>query len=188
MVYFPEADSYLLSGVIEKFLKSLNPDKKKKMKVLDMGSGSGIQAETCLKNGIFGENLLAVDIDDEAVKIIKLKGINVIKSDLFNKIKEKEKFDLIVFNAPYLPEDKDEPKDSRLATTAGKKGYEIILKFLKQAKIHLNKDGKIFLLFSSLSQLKVILEYAGKICYRNKLIAEKSLFFEKLFVYEFFEE
>jgi HemK-related putative methylase len=185
MVYEPAEDSYLLSRVIVNYLKDINKNKKNKLKVIDIGSGSGILAETCLNNGINRENILAIDIDEEAVKTLKLKKIHVIKSNLFNKINKKNKFDLIVFNAPYLPEDADEPENSRLATTAGKKGNEIILRFLKQAKEYINETGSIFLLFSSLSKPEEILSSAEKLKYEFKLIAEEKLFFEKIFVYEF---
>lgn len=189
MVYLPAEDSFLLAKEIEKYLNNLNKTEKRKIKILDVGTGSGIQAQTAIYSGVLTKNVLAVDVDKQAIKMIKAKGIKVIESDLFSKIKKIKKrtqtFDLIVFNAPYLPEDKEEPLNSRLATTAGKKGYEIIIRFLKEAKTHLNKNGKIFLLFSSLSKPRIILSYAKKIGYKNQLLCQENLFFEKLFVYEF---
>ena len=177
MVYSPQEDSYLLSKAIKEYILHL---KNKDITVLDMGSGSGIQAQTCLDSGIKKENILAADIDKEAIKVIKKKNIRVIHSNLFEKIKSK--FDLITFNPPYLPEHKyDKAKD----TTGGKKGYETVLRFLKSAKLHLNKKGVIFLLFSSLSDSNFILEYALKQGYKAKKLSEESLFFEKLYVYKF---
>jgi release factor glutamine methyltransferase len=177
MVYSPQEDSHLLGKEINKYISNL---KNKEIKVLDMGSGSGIQAQTCIRAGIKKENILSVDVDKDAVKFLKKKGINAVYSDLFSKIKEK--FDLILFNPPYLPEHKhDKAKD----TSGGKKGYETILRFLKQAKSHLNKKGIILLLFSSLSDPNVILEYALKQGYKSNKLSSESLFFEKLYVYEF---
>jgi len=177
MVYSPQEDSYLLGKEVKKYLLHL---KNKDRKVIDMGSGSGIQAQICLKLEIKKENILCVDIDKEAVKFIKNKNIKTIQSNLFNKVRSK--FDLIIFNPPYLPEHKyDKKKD----TTGGKKGYETILRFLKQAKSHLNKKGAILLLFSSLSDPNFILEYALKQKYKPEKLIEKNLFFEKLFVYKF---
>ena len=105
-------------------------------------------------------------------------GFDCIYSDLFSNIKEK--FDIIIFNPPYLPEDKNnkEDRESKLATTGGKKGSEIINRFLQQAKKHLTKDGKIFLLTSSLTKNINWLDY------KKKLIAKKKLFFEELMVWE----
>ncbi|MFH1053229.1 MAG: hypothetical protein V1740_02315, partial [Candidatus Woesearchaeota archaeon] len=73
---------------------------------------------------------------------MKKSKLNAIRSNLFSNINKTNRFDLIIFNPPYLPEDKREPKDSRLNTTAGKKGYEIVIKFLQKARKYLRKDGK----------------------------------------------
>ena len=189
MVYSPEEDSYMLEKEVAKYINKLSKKQKQKIKairVLDMGSGTGIQALACIRDGIKKENLICADIDSEAIKLLKKQKLNPIKSDLFSNIKNKgkNKFDLIIFNAPYLPEDKngfDKGKD----TTAGKKGNEIILRFLREAKDFLSQDGKILLLFSSLSKPKAILSYAKWLGYKAEKLAEKKLFFEKLFVYAF---
>jgi len=180
-IYEPAEDSFLLSEEIKKYLKN----KDKEIKILDMGSGSGIQAKTCRDLGF--KNILCADIDPEAIKHFKKLKFRSIKTNLFSKIKKSKenKFDFIIFNPPYLPENELEPKDSRLATTGGKKGYEIIIKFLKQARSYLTKDGAILLLFSSLSQPKTIKSEAKKLGYTIKELSSQKLFFEELFVYLF---
>ena len=173
-IYEPAEDSYLLNETLKEFLKN----KDKNIKILDIGSGSGIQAKTCKKLGF--KNILTADINKEAVKYLKKQGFKSIYSNLFSRIDKKQKFDLIIFNPPYLPEDKyDEEKD----TTAGKRGYELILKFLRQAKLHLNKEGVILLLFSSLSKPEIINDYATKMKYKLKLLKKQKLFFEEIYVY-----
>ena len=178
-IYQPAEDSYLLSNTLKKYLNG----KSKGIKILDMGSGSGIQAQTCKNLGF--QNITTADINPEAVKHLKKQGFNIIQTNLFSNINKKNKFDLIVFNPPYLPLDKREPKESQIATTAGKKGYEIIIKFLKQAKNYLNKNGTILLLFSSLSQPKILLAKAKGLAFGIKLLNKENLFFEELFVSEF---
>jgi len=173
-IYQPEQDSYLLKKSLIKYLKN----KSKSFKILDMGSGSGIQALTCRELGF--KNILTADINLDAVKHLKKQKLTAIKSNLFSNLKNK-KFDLIIFNPPYLPESK---YDKQLDTTSGKKGYETITKFLKQAKKHLNKQGSILLLFSSFSQPKIILQRAEKLEYDIKLLDKNRIFFEELFVYE----
>lgn len=174
----PFEDSYLLSKELELYLKNLE---NKNIKILDMGSGSGIQAKTCSSLGIKKSNILCADINQETIELLKKQKFKTIHTDLFKKIKAK--FDLIIFNAPYLPEDK---YDRKADTTAGKRGYEIILKFLKQAKQHLNKEGAILLLFSSLSKPNIILKTAKKLDLKSKKLTEENMgFFETLFVYEF---
>ncbi len=165
MIYQPAEDSYLLQKQVKIYAK-------KGMKVLDMGTGSGIQAITAKEQGA---DVLAVDINKEC---LNLKNIKTLRSNLFEKVKGK--FDLIIFNPPYLPEDKREPEDSKLATTGGKKGNEIIIKFLKQAKNHLEENGKILLLFSSLTpNMKIILKG-----FKTKKLSEEKIPYETLYVYE----
>jgi len=181
MVYLPAEDSYLLEKELKSYLEKLDKEEKNKLKVLDMGSGSGIQALTCIKEGIKKSNIIAADLDKESIKLLKSKKLKTIHTNLFSKVVGK--FDLIIFNAPYLPSDK---YDNNLDTTAGKRGYETIIKFLRQAKLHLNKQGNILLLFSSLSKSKIILKEARKLKYNSEKLSEQGMgFFERLYVYKF---
>lgn len=172
-MYIPREDSFLLQQVLKKYLKK----EDKKIKIIDMGTGSGIQAEACILLGF--KNVLAVDIDKEAVNFTRKKlKIKSVKSNLFEKVKDK--FDLIIFNPPYLPEDKnDKEKD----TSGGKLGDETIIKFLIQAKSHLTKEGNILLLLSSYTPRKRINKIM-KSSYKVKKPAEKKFFFEKLEVWK----
>ncbi|MGV8152336.1 MAG: HemK2/MTQ2 family protein methyltransferase [Candidatus Nanoarchaeia archaeon] len=179
MIYQPEQDSYLMQEAVKNHLKDQT---NKNLKILDMGCGSGVQAQTCIDEGF--DNVLALDINPESINHLKSKGINAIQSDLFSNISKENRFDLIIFNPPYLPLDKREPIESRLATTAGKKGYEIIVKFLKHAKHYLKSNGKILLLFSSLSKPKVILKHAKDLGYTCKKLSSVKVDFEELEVYE----
>jgi release factor glutamine methyltransferase len=169
-IYSPAEDSYLLQEVLEKEIPKFVPT----IKVLEVGAGSGNNLEKLKSLGV--KNISSCDINPKAVKKCKSLGFSCIESNLFEKIKGK--FDLIIFNPPYLPEDKREEKISRIATTGGKKGSEIINKFLKQAKKYLNKNGKIFLISSSLTK------GINWNCCKKKLISRKKIFFEELRVWE----
>ncbi|MDD4878028.1 MAG: methyltransferase [Candidatus Nanoarchaeia archaeon] len=167
-IYEPSDDSYLLEKHVNKYAKG---------KVLEVGTGSGILAKAAFKKT---KDVLAVDINPESVKHVKSLGIKAICSDLFANVEGK--FDLIIFNPPYLPFERKEDRETALQVAGGKKGHEIIKKFLKQAKKHLEKNGKILLLFSSLSgDIEGIM---AKEEYKFRKIDEKPLFFEKLLVYE----
>ena len=172
LVYESAEDSYLLESIISKYVRGKS--------VADIGTGTGILAKKAKKSG--AKSVTAIDINLEAIKKLKKEEIKAIESDLFTKVKGK--FDLILCNPPYLPEDKREDKESQKATTGGKKGDEFILKFLNQAKNHLKSDGKILLLISSLTPRKRIINLLKKNKLKRKLIASKKLFFEELYVWE----
>jgi len=169
MIYDPEEDSFLLAKYVDKFAKG---------KVLDLGTGSGIQAETALRHT---KDVLAVDIDKESVNYVKKKKIRAIISDLFSNIKEK--FDLIIFNPPYLPEEKLEDDESRKITTGGKYGYEILERFFSQASKYLNKNGKILIVFSSLTRKNKIDKIIKNYNFKFKLLEGQKMFFEKIYCY-----
>ncbi len=165
MIYEPAEDSYLLQEQVKKFAKS-------GMKILDIGTGSGIQAETAKK---IGAKVLAIDINKECVEFTRKQGIETIQSDLFANVSGK--FDLIIFNPPYLPEEPLEPEDSALSTTGGLEGSEILNRFLEKAKDYLNKGGKILIVVSSLTK------GINKEGYNFKKLSEQKIDFEKLITY-----
>lgn len=173
-IYQAAEDSYLLAEEVKKFIKKNNPEK-----ILDMGSGSGIQAQTAINGGANPKNIVLADINPEAIKILKKRfsKSKIIKSDLFSKIKDK--FDLIIFNPPYLPIDEyDKERD----TTGGKKGSEIINKFLILVHKSLKKKGRILLLVSNLTKG---LNFKG---YHKKMLSKSNLFFEELYIYVLWEK
>ncbi len=170
MLYEPREDSELIKRHIKTHARGT---------VLDMGTGTGILAVEARK---FTDKVYAVDIQDVALNHCKkhLNGITVIKSDLFKNI-PKIQFDLILFNAPYLPSDPNDPDPS---LDGGKKGYELIIKFLKQAKPFLKKDGPILLLCSEFSQPKVIEKEIKKLKYAFSIIDKEGFDFESLYLYK----
>lgn len=157
-MYQPAEDSYLIKKHIKHYAKGLT---------LDIGTGSGILAKEALRYS----KVIATDISDEALTYCKskYKNITFIKSNLFQNIKQK--FDLIIFNPPYLPYSKD--KNQELSSPF------IIQRFLKQAKNHLKPNGKILLLFSSLTNLNIS-KFPE---YNFKLLEKQHYFFEDLYLY-----
>ena len=172
MIYNPREDSFLLEKEVKKYSKGKS--------FLDIGSGSGIQAEAAKDAG--AKSILCADINNEALKELKKQGFKTRKSDLLSNIKGK--FDIISFNPPYLPDNKKEDKESKLATTGGKKGDEIILRFLKNVKSHLNKNGIILLVLSSLTPKKRVLALLKKQSLKYKILSSQKFFFEELQVWE----
>jgi len=186
-VYEPAEDSYLLANVLKKNFSA----KDNELKFLEIGCGSGIQIKTLLEIGIKKENISCCDINPLAVEKCKEICVDCFVSNLFENVKDTQgrtpknnkflqgaKYDVIIFNPPYLPVDKNEPEESRLATSGGKKGSELVNKFLKSAKKYLKENGMIFLLTSSLTQ---DVDFGG---YEMEILAKKKLFFEELFVWK----
>ncbi len=175
-VYQPSDDSYLLQKYVESYSKVDS--------VLDLGTGSGIQAITASK---YAKNVTAVDINPHAIKYARknaegIKNIKFIESDLFSKVKGK--FDLILFNPPYLPEEQDGEIEKDVALVSGKNGLEITEKFLDKASCFLNADGKMLLISSSFAKQELILEYAKRNLLEIKVLEKKHVFFEDMILYE----
>lgn len=171
MIYEPREDSYLLLKYVKKYSFG---------KVLDVGTGSGILAEEALKSKRVS-SVFAVDISKEAVDYVSSKGISAKVSDLFSAVKGK--FDTIIFNPPYLPLDENEDKESSTITTGGKSGYELIEKFFKRVKNHLNENGLVLIVFSSLTNKRKVLDIMEKSGFKFKLIGKKKIPFEWLYAY-----
>lgn len=171
-MYQPQEDSWLMAEHLAKVIKN-----ERSKTFLDMGCGSGILSKTAIDSGIRKDNITAVDIDEDAIKETKKLGVYAMKSDLFEFVEGR--FDLIAFNPPYLPADEhDKEKD----TTGGKEGWEIIEKFLSQAKHYLTKNGRILLLFSSLTGRERVENLINDYGFTFKELARKKLFMEELYL------
>jgi release factor glutamine methyltransferase len=174
-IYQPAEDSFLMKEVLEKEVPPLlkrNPH----LKFFEIGSGSGINLTTAKDLGV--KYIQACDTDLDSMKYCRLKlGFDCVKQDLFGEDFPTH-YDLIIFNPPYLPEDPKEPEESKLATTGGKKGSEVVNRFLTEAKNHLTSKGRILLLTSSLTEG---IEWNG---WNKKEIGKKKLFMEQLSVWE----
>jgi len=149
-------------------------------KVLDVGTGSGILARAAYSVG--AREVLAVDIDDEILESLKNEKFEVKKSDLLESVFGK--FDLIVFNPPYLPRDEREDLESARATTGGERGDEIIVRFLESVGEHLEKNGTILLVVSSLTPLDGIERILKERGFMKRVVASKRIFMEELWVWE----
>jgi release factor glutamine methyltransferase len=173
-IYEPQEDSYLLQTWVKEYAIG---------RVLDIGTGSGIQALTAAENKNVRE-VLAVDINEEAIhqlaqKTKLLKKITPLYSNLFEKIDGQ--FDVILFNPPYLPQDKgiEDP-----ALYGGKKGWEISEQFFKDVSKFLVAKGKILFLFSSYTNKEKIEEIISKHLFQFKELERKKMaLFEELYVY-----
>lgn len=176
-VYEPAEDTFLLAD---------NLMVKQSDKVLEIGTGTGIISIIASKKT---ENVTAIDINKYAVECaqknakINQTPIDVRLGDLFGPV-EDEKFDLILFNTPYLPTDEDEMVNDELeaAWDGGKDGRSVIDRFIKDLSTHLNPRGHVQLVQSSLSNVE---ETIGKLMEMNfevTVTASERFFFEEVVV------
>ena len=169
-MYAPREDSFLI-------LKHIPICVKSNSKVLDIGTGSAILAREAVK---YAGEVTACDINKELISKHKKKDANqkiqFLHSDLFSNIKGSS--DIILFNPPYLPS--KQIKD--IEVDGGKNGTEVIKRFLKKAKYHLEPEGKILIICSNLS--RDIEQLFTKYEYRFKKIDQENCFFEKILLYE----
>ena len=82
--------------------------------ILDIGSGSGA-ISIAIANELKSSSVTGVDINEDAIKLAnenkvlnKVENVNFMKSDLFEKLDEDFKYDLIVSNPPYITKDEYE--------------------------------------------------------------------------------
>ncbi len=182
-VYEPREDSIMLEAYARQHAKG---------NVLDIGTGSGIQAIAAAQSERVG-SVLAVDIQEPVIEYckqhIKHRKITFMVSNLFNEFKKNKnlknkKFDTIIFNPPYLP---SELKVKDLTIEGGKKGYEVVERFLNEANGFLNPDGIILIVFSSLTKKEKVDEFIKNNLLEFELLEKQHYFFEDLYAYKIFK-
>jgi len=175
-IYEPAEDSYLLQKEVQKYAEG---------RVLDVGTGQGIQGLTAITSPRVRE-VLSIDINEDAVEKLqekieaqKLRKIKVSQSNLFENVTGK--FNTIIFNPPYLPQDEG---IEDIALYGGKKGWEISEQFFHKVSSYLISNGKILFLFSTLTHKEKIEELITHHLLQFKELSSEKIPFETLYVYE----
>jgi release factor glutamine methyltransferase len=150
-VYEPAEDSFL-------FVENLSVIDGST--VVDMGTGCGILGIIAAKKAA---KVLVVDMNPYAVQCAKenakMNGVSdkmlFVQGDLFAPIRMIRKFDLILFNAPYLPsEEVAESSWIGRAWAGGFSGRETIDRFIRVAPDYLARNGEILMMQSTLSNVE----------------------------------
>jgi len=168
-MYKPNLDSYLLIDSIKNYFGH---------SALEIGTGSGIVSEFLSR---YFKNVVSTDIDFNSLLYCKINTnskINLICCDATTAISSK--FDLIVSNPPYLPNDQFYDR----AIHGGITGIEKTIHFIESGITNLKKDGYIILIVSSLSGTLKLDDFICKKKLHKKIINKKKLFAETLYVYE----
>ncbi|MEK6853878.1 MAG: methyltransferase, partial [Nanoarchaeota archaeon] len=100
------------------------------------------------------------------------------KSDLFSNVKGT--FDTIIFNPPYLPQDKGISDET---IYGGKKGHETLHRFISSCCCYLKADGIILIVFSSRTNKQKVDGIIEANCLEFEELQQKHIFFETLYAY-----
>jgi release factor glutamine methyltransferase len=181
-VYEPSDDSFLFGE---------NLTVKCNERVLDLGTGCGMLGILAASNA---RQVVAVDINPHAVRCAKANAeLNEVdgkmmffQGDLFAPLSTEARFDVILFNAPYLPANLGKRTSwIERSWAGGKRGREVIDSFISSSKNHLASRGRVMLLQSTLSSVdRTFSALRGK-GFGARIVAEKKLpFFESIVLIE----
>ena len=175
-VYVPAEDSYLLAE---------NLEVENGKSVLEIGTGSGIVAMYASK---LTDKVTATDINFDAIQLAEsnfkannIDNVELLFGNLFEPVKDR-KFDVILFNTPYLPTEEGEVIEDNLnyAFDGGLNGRKVIDLFLNEVKNHLNDDGIVQLIQSSLSDNDETLNKLDELGFISEIAKKEHYFFEDI--------
>ena len=123
----------------------------KKIKILDVGTGSGCIAVWVKKN-FLDADVMALDISKKALNVAQKNAknnnlkINFLVSDMLEGVLENSFFDIIIANLPYVPENievtaevKQEPHSAIFSRNKGLHHIQKLEKELKRKNIKFNQ-------------------------------------------------
>ena len=181
-VYEPAEDSFLFAE---------NLDVEKGVQVLDVGTGCGILGVLSAQKAA---TVIAVDLNPYAIRCAKensmLNSVNskmaFIRADLLTAFDKNARFDLILFNAPYLPAAEHEAATwIERSWAGGVNGRQVIDRFISQARLHLKTSGRVLLIQSTLANVEETICKFGEHELKARVKAERKLpFFETLVLIE----
>ena len=175
-VYVPAEDSYLLAE---------NLEVENGKSVLEIGTGSGIVAMYASK---LTDKVTATDINFDAIQLAEsnfkannIDNVELLFGNLFEPVKDR-KFDVILFNTPYLPTEEGEVLEDNLnyAFDGGLNGRKVIDLFLNEVKNHLNDGGIVQLIQSSLSDNDETLNKLDELGFISEIAKKEHYFFEDI--------
>jgi HemK-related putative methylase len=160
--------------------------------ICELGCGSGIIGISLALTS-HCNNVYLADINPRAIAAAQANArqhqvqdrVKVLESNLFEKIPRGIKFDLILFNPPYLPASGElESLEVQQQTEGGTSGLEVTRLFLEMLPPFLQKTGVVNFIASSLSPLSDL----EAICKKEQLHLERAksihIFFEDIVLFE----
>ena len=172
-VYEPSEDSFLLA---EAALSEIKDSES----ILEVGCGSGIISAVIKTNT--NARVTGIDINPYAAACARDNGVDAIRGDLLSCIKGK--FDIIIFNPPYLPTNESERTNDwiNVALDGGYDGRGIIKRFLEEAGNHLVEKGRVLILVSSFTGIEEVKSMMKSLDYDIEEKNKERFSFEELLV------
>jgi release factor glutamine methyltransferase len=181
-VYEPAEDTFLFAE---------NLKVKEGGQVLDLGTGCGMLGILAAEKA---ENVLAVDLNPYAIRCAKENSrlnnkrarMDFIQASLFSALNLDVAFDLILFNAPYLPsEESEEAFWIGRSWAGGANGRKVVDRFISQVPQYLKPNGRVLLMQSTLTGVEETLQKFREQGLKASVKAERKLpFFETLTLIE----
>jgi release factor glutamine methyltransferase len=181
-VYEPAEDSFLFADNLKVGVGEA---------VLDLGTGSGVLAVSAAAQGA---EVLAVDINPYAVrcaranaKLNRLQGhVGFLQADLFGAFRAGVVFDVVLFNAPYLPSEAGEEASwIGRAWAGGVDGRLVVDRFIREVPSYLKAGGRVLLMQSTLTGTEQTIRQFASVGFEAEILASQSQpFFETLTLIE----
>lgn len=150
-------------------------------RVLEVGPGSGVVIEAASR---YGADVVAVDINPHACEATRARiGGRVLRGDLAGALRGK--FDVVVFNAPYLPSSDEERVEGWIdhAFHGGEGGVETSVRFVRDLPRVLAPEGVALLVVSSRADLAGLEEEVHRAGLRHEKVRAQRFFFEEVAVW-----
>ncbi|QDU74394.1 Release factor glutamine methyltransferase [Bremerella volcania] len=156
--------------------------KDESVRILDMGTGSGIIAVTIAKQAPQA-NVLATDVSEKAIVVAKQNAekhgvserVEFAAGDLFQAVPSGSSFDVIVSNPPYIAQSERPLMDAHViehephgALFADEEGTSVLRRILEEAASFLKPGGWL------------LLEFSPMVAKRVAKIAEETGFYERI--------
>jgi release factor glutamine methyltransferase len=176
-MYAPSDDTFLLADCIRQYSG---------MRALEIGVGSGLLLDILEKNFAY---VAGSDIDLQALQHCKQQKTSsahvlLVCCDAGSAFGT-GKFDLIVSNPPYLPNDNNSNNNILDPTVhGGPTGIEATVHFINSALPLLAGDGKLLIVISSFANSSALDKVVLDNNMHKKVVKEKRLFYETLSIVE----